>query len=447
LLEVLSSARPSSCPTHAEDGEEAADAAPAPSLPPVIGSKRPAILADGTYATQAAVVEVAIVASAPSVPNLRALLLGGDFFLGGVIAGTLTKLVLRLNQLAALAPGAANRAGAEAMLFIASILRLGDSSSVPTPMDDDSRDRMTICLAILASPDEEAVQVGSSCQALRLGRVLPCLWLPVSSSCGGRRQACLPVAGAACPSGGRCRHAAANASAAPVQVWLEECRGAFAQMTQEKLSREAEEAKAADRQAAAQPDDLIDFHHLKARKGLSRIELEDSVTSDLARATGLAEAAEADSKRLNRVLQLTGAGRTAPRLAALQWKWLLRMLLRLCAALPPAGVGPIPAWPPTPAAPPPPARRLLRPCVRRGLRDGAPVRHRDGRDRHQPQQRDAPEPVPGAGHHGRPEAGGAAAELHTGARRHQGHPGQHQGAHRPALLQELGQPICLLRAT
>jgi coatomer subunit beta len=99
------------------------------------------------------------------------------------------------------------------------------------------------------------------------------------------------------------------------QVWLEECRSAFAQMTNEKLTREAEEAKAADRQAAAQPDDLIDFHHLKARKGLSQIELEDAVTSDLARATGLAEAAEADSKRLNRVLQLTGGGQT-PRTAA-----------------------------------------------------------------------------------------------------------------------------------
>ena len=31
--------------------------------------------------------------------NLRVLLLGGDFFLGGVIAGTLTKLMLRLRGL------------------------------------------------------------------------------------------------------------------------------------------------------------------------------------------------------------------------------------------------------------------------------------------------------------------------------------------------------------
>lgn len=39
---------------------------------------------------------------------------------------------------------------------------------------------------------------------------------------------------------------------------------------------------------------------------MSALEVEDAVSSDLARATGLAEAAEESSKRLNRVLQLTG---------------------------------------------------------------------------------------------------------------------------------------------
>lgn len=111
--------------------------------------------------------------------------------------------------------------------------------------------------------------------------------------------------------------------------------------------------------AVAQPDELIDFHHLKMRKGLSKVELEDrcgrwwcghgqrqgrqrlsslgwyqrrtvhacnswrtsgltiynplphsslpgSVASDLARATGLADAAAAASNRLNKIVQLTG---------------------------------------------------------------------------------------------------------------------------------------------
>ena len=84
-------------------GEDAADAgagsSSAPAAPVVTGSRRPAVLADGTYATQAAVVEQpsTSLSAATAVPNLRALLLGGDFFIGGVLAGTLTKLMLRLK--------------------------------------------------------------------------------------------------------------------------------------------------------------------------------------------------------------------------------------------------------------------------------------------------------------------------------------------------------------
>ena len=60
--------------------------------------------------------------------------------------------------------------------------------------------------------------------------------------------------------------------------------------------------------AASQPDELIDFAHLKARQGLSQLELEDEVATDLQRATGLASTEGADAGRLNRVLQLSGAG-------------------------------------------------------------------------------------------------------------------------------------------
>lgn len=91
-----------------------------------------------------------------------------------------------------------------------------------------------------------------------------------------------------------------------LQVWLADCRNAFSALTTDKQDREAAEARAESAKTVSQPDDLIDFQHLKSRKGMSQLELEDEVTSDLARATGLAEAAEADAKRLNRVLQLTG---------------------------------------------------------------------------------------------------------------------------------------------
>lgn len=84
---------------------------------------------------------------------------GGDFFLGGVIAGTLTKLMLRLRATGSIPGAALNKASAEAMLVIVSMLRLGDSSSLPCPLDDDSRVRMLQCLQMLARPDEELVKV------------------------------------------------------------------------------------------------------------------------------------------------------------------------------------------------------------------------------------------------------------------------------------------------
>lgn len=118
-------------------------------------------------AAQAAVVEIAAPAHGvtPTVPNLRALLLGGDFFLGGVIAGTFSKLVLRLQQLGVPA-GSLNKHMAEAMLYIVSILRLGESPSLPCPLDNDSRDRMLLCLKVLSHPDAELAEVSAAVRFL-----------------------------------------------------------------------------------------------------------------------------------------------------------------------------------------------------------------------------------------------------------------------------------------
>jgi hypothetical protein len=46
----------------------------------------------------------------------RTLLLGGDFFLGGVVAVTLAKLVLRLRALGSLPAATLHRTAADAML-------------------------------------------------------------------------------------------------------------------------------------------------------------------------------------------------------------------------------------------------------------------------------------------------------------------------------------------
>ena len=76
----------------------------------------------------------------------RALLLTGDYFLGGVVAGALTKLLLRLRKFTDADTTEINKLTAEAMLYIVSILRLGESQAALHPRDDDAVDRMVTCL-------------------------------------------------------------------------------------------------------------------------------------------------------------------------------------------------------------------------------------------------------------------------------------------------------------
>ncbi|OIV89950.1 hypothetical protein TanjilG_24449 [Lupinus angustifolius] len=217
-----------------------------------VSSKRPAVLADGTYATQSAALETAmspptlIQGSLSSVGNLRSLILTGDFFLAAVVSCTLTKLVLRLEEVQT-SKAEVNKANAQALLIMVSILQLGQSSVLTHPIDNDSHDRIVLCIRLL------------------------------------------------CNTGGEVR-----------KIWLESCRQSFVKMLADKQHRETEEIKAKAHISNAQPDDLIDFYHLKSRKGMSQLELEDEVQDDLKRATGEFTKDADDANKLNRILQLTG---------------------------------------------------------------------------------------------------------------------------------------------
>ncbi|KAK4587763.1 hypothetical protein RGQ29_018962 [Quercus rubra] len=217
-----------------------------------VSSRRPAILADGTYATQSAALETAmspptfVQGSLSSTGNLRSLILSGDFFLGAVVACTLTKLVLRLEEVQP-SKVEVNKASAQALLYMVSMLQLGESSVLPQPIDNDSRDRIVLCMRLLCNTGDEVRK-----------------------------------------------------------IWLESCRESFVKMLADKQLRETEELKAKAQISNAQPDDLIDFYHLKSRKGMSQLELEDEVQDDLKRATGEFTKDGDDANKLNRILQLTG---------------------------------------------------------------------------------------------------------------------------------------------
>lgn len=205
--------------TIAEEGEatDAAKKQQQANSSVTVSSRRPAVLADGTYATQSAASETAI--SAPTlVPgtlaspgNLRSLILAGDFFLGAVVACTLTKLVLRLEEVQP-SKVEANKACTDALLIMVAMLQLGQSSYMPHPIDNDSLDRIVLCVRLLCNTGDDVRK-----------------------------------------------------------IWLQSCRQSFAKMLAEKQFRETEEIKAKAQISHAQPDDLIDFYHLKSRKVRSYI--------------------------------------------------------------------------------------------------------------------------------------------------------------------------------
>jgi coatomer subunit beta len=226
---------------------------PAPSV-----KVRPQVLADGTYATQSAVAVAApSAASAAADPhsaqNLRIIFLAGDTFFGAVVAVSLVKLLLRLKAAAAAtgSPAASElrKRSAQIMLLLVSMLRHDEQKAGQSELslDRDSRDRIATCLKMITEPSKDIVH-----------------------------------------------------------LWLEAYRASYAATLEERRSRDIEEQDARNAANACQPDDLIDFAHLKHRKGVAQIELEDEVATDLQLATGLAPGVDASTGGMRRTMQLTG---------------------------------------------------------------------------------------------------------------------------------------------
>ncbi|KAB5577696.1 putative coatomer complex beta chain [Coniochaeta sp. 2T2.1] len=214
------------------------------------GSRR--VLADGTYATETALTSQSSAAAkleavkAAQKPPLRQLILDGDYYLSTVLSATLTKLVMRHSELSASAERT-NALRAEAMLIMISIIRVGQSQFVKTPIDEDSVDRIMGCVRSLAE-----FQAHKELET----------------------------------------------------VYLDDTRKAFRAMVQvEEKKREAKEAieKA---KTAVQVDDVVQIRQLSKKNAGDGA---DAVELDLERAMGGdATAAEDLSSKLSRVVQLTG---------------------------------------------------------------------------------------------------------------------------------------------
>ncbi|EKM61471.1 uncharacterized protein PHACADRAFT_248107 [Phanerochaete carnosa HHB-10118-sp] len=212
-------------------------------------STKPKVLADGTYATETAFTSASSVrleaVKAAAKPPLRTLILGGDFFTGSVLSSALTKLVLRHTELGD-DKKATNTLRAEAMLIMASVIRVGQSKFVTVPIDEDSSERIMNCIGTLSELQEKPVV-----------------------------------------------H----------ELFLKDTKTAYSKMlsAQEKKAAEKKEQESA-KPAAIQVDDLLTFRQFSKKVADDIIDDRE----DLVRATGTGDANEDFISNLSRISQLTG---------------------------------------------------------------------------------------------------------------------------------------------
>ncbi|KAF9429438.1 coatomer subunit beta, partial [Entomortierella beljakovae] len=209
------------------------------------------VLADGTYATESALASSVSAQSkleavkAAAKPQLRSLLLGGDFYLGTALASTLTKLVLRFSDVSH-DNRRLNSLRAEAMLIMTSIIRVGQSQFANTPIDEDSYDRIMSCLHVLEKFSQDP---------------------------------------------------------AIKHVFLEDTKAVFGKMVQAEEKRKEEKKAKDNKNTRIQADDLITFRQFnKAKHG----DEADEYELDLTRATGSGDSKDDLLSKLSRVVQLTG---------------------------------------------------------------------------------------------------------------------------------------------
>ncbi|KAI8337218.1 adaptin N terminal region-domain-containing protein [Chlamydoabsidia padenii] len=209
------------------------------------------ILPDGTYATESAYTETPSSTSrlesikSAVKPPLRALILNGDYYLGSVLATTLTKLVLRFSKLVS-DPVLGNARRAEAMLIMTSIIRVGQSQFVSFPIDEDSYDRIMQDLRVIGTYSHDQVIE---------------------------------------------------------KVYLEDTKAAYAKQIQDEEERASGAKENDQNNIKIQVDDAIVFRQLSKKTGGNTT---DEYDQDLFRATGVSDNKDDLISKLNRIVQLTG---------------------------------------------------------------------------------------------------------------------------------------------
>lgn len=119
----------------------------------------PTVLADGTYASQAAVSDSASKLDDDNAPKLRKKLIKGEYFLACAYASALTKLALRCSTVCGPEDSRTKSAIVDVMLVLASILDLGRSEIVSKKLDQDSFERIVQCINALGNASSQVCDI------------------------------------------------------------------------------------------------------------------------------------------------------------------------------------------------------------------------------------------------------------------------------------------------
>eukprot|EP00581_Thalassiosira_minuscula_P013596 CAMPEP_0183725238 /NCGR_PEP_ID=MMETSP0737-20130205/19782_1 /TAXON_ID=385413 /ORGANISM="Thalassiosira miniscula, Strain CCMP1093" /LENGTH=977 /DNA_ID=CAMNT_0025956125 /DNA_START=33 /DNA_END=2966 /DNA_ORIENTATION=- len=209
------------------------------------------VLADGTYATQTVYSEPKVVVDLDTSPHLRKMIVGGDIFLGTIIASCLTKMCLRAPDLGVDAVQTKSMT-VKALLTMCGIVKMAEVTvSAQKSSLADCSERVSLCCRALLDP---------------------------------KAQSLLKT------------------------TLLSEGKASFASFlkhVQDKDSGIAEKEESKEDIVTAQADDLIHFRQLRSLTAQGGdLDLDDG--SDLARATGYADGGSLLSNELSHVYQLSG---------------------------------------------------------------------------------------------------------------------------------------------
>lgn len=234
--------------TSAVDPEDECENEDEPTVAPQTQSSRPAILADGTYATQIAESELQSTANVANVdrsgPAIRTLLLSGEYFVGVAVCTALTKLVLRIASYDNAPAALLNKVRSQAMLVCASILRFGRSKTSTVKIDDGSAERIITCIQTMTGHTS-------------------------------------------------------------TEIWLDANRSAFGELVRDKVKKKESAALEEARKDQTPVEELVDFRLLRSRRAATTSD--GDVDMDELALTSATTGSEASKGfQLSRMTQLTG---------------------------------------------------------------------------------------------------------------------------------------------